>query len=292
MGHPPGRRGHGAAIQHDCSPLPSHLFQPKPQLVNAHPPGAHGMGERRRHHARWLARRHRGRRCSGPRMGRGARHVRHDPGGPQRQHTQRGVWRGVCVRAILCACALDTRVWDVARATCVMTLEGHSDNIRSVVPWARVRVVQCVGVLQTQPGSLLCLNRGGMGRVWRSLGHPACLPPSFSLTHPNLGHPHVQVMTNKGRFVITASDDCTARVWDLHANTSISKVDSHTARVRGVRACSPLDLLQRSNVGSHAACAPGLAWIVVAHKCSFKNTDTHTCTHAHTHTHTHTRARR
>lgn len=57
--------------------------------------------------------------------------------------------------------------------------------------------------------------------------------PSVPQIHPLFESIRMQVMTNKGRFVITAGDDCTARVWDLHADMN-ADVHCHSTRVRAV----------------------------------------------------------
>jgi WD40 repeat protein len=41
------------------------------------------------------------------------------------------------------------------------------------------------------------------------------------------------VLTNQGRFVVTASDDCTVRVWDTQA-PNLHKTEQHDGRVKQV----------------------------------------------------------
>jgi WD40 repeat protein len=82
-------------------------------------------------------------------------------------------------------------------------------------------------------------------RIYVISGENATQNTSITHTHTHTHTSHtsscvcvcvcvIQVMTNKGRFVVTASDDCTARVWDLHADMSTHAVDCHTSRIRAV----------------------------------------------------------
>ena len=86
------------------------------------------------------------------------------------------------------------------------------------------------------------LDQQDLCNIWREC-HAKYEYNTHTPTHTHTSHTSscvcvcvcvIQVMTNKGRFVVTASDDCTARVWDLHADMSTHAVDCHTSRIRAV----------------------------------------------------------
>ena len=112
----------------------------------------------------------------------------------------------------------------------VCGLERRSDNIRSVVSAVCVRVQVCGWVVGR--GLEKCEDYGDRGKG-HSTAENTCVRTGTHACRTCT----LQVVTGKGRFVVTASDDCTARVWDLSAAGHVPKQAEHEGRVKLVGAC-------------------------------------------------------
>jgi len=150
------------------------------------------------------------------------------------------------------------KIWDLESGEELRTLKGHTSGIRclqfddvrlisgaldnTIRMWDR-QTGQCFRVLEPQMGGIISLNFGpkylccgsmdGSLRVWNT-----CEKVTFSLR----GHTdfvNAVKVDSASRTVFSASDDCTARLWDLDARRCLRTFEGHVGQVQQVLPLPP-----------------------------------------------------
>ena len=127
-------------------------------------------------------------------------------------------------RAISCG-DQTSKIWDVVKQQCLISLIGHTSMVRSVaVSKDEKRVVsgsadQTVRFWNLETGECLATLKGHSENVTS-----------------------VQI-TEDGRFAVSGSDDKTVKVWDLEAQTCVGTLEGHQAEVLSVAISPDGDLI-------------------------------------------------
>ncbi|GAA6018592.1 hypothetical protein JCM10207_007229 [Rhodosporidiobolus poonsookiae] len=102
------------------------------------------------------------------------------------------------------------RVWDFGTGE-VYTLRGHSEWVNSVALWDSKTDSEC------EPAS-----SGGAGSPNGELGAP-------------ISNPELAKQSSMGKYLFSASDDATIRVWDLYSRTCVRVLSGHVAQVQSLK---------------------------------------------------------
>ncbi|GAA5857849.1 hypothetical protein JCM8547_006003 [Rhodosporidiobolus lusitaniae] len=106
------------------------------------------------------------------------------------------------------------RVWDFGTGE-VYTLRGHSEWVNSVALWdSKVDASGC--------DSAGTVGAGGAGGSSGELGAP-------------ISNPEQAKQSSMGKYLFSASDDATIRVWDLYSRTCVRVLNGHVAQVQSLK---------------------------------------------------------
>ncbi|KAL3139891.1 hypothetical protein ABBQ38_004185 [Trebouxia sp. C0009 RCD-2024] len=159
--------------------------------------------------------------------------------------------------SLLVTCSADhtARVWGLDKGQCKAVLQGHTAAINAVAVDTRGRFAVTASADAT--GRVWDLHSGQCAHVLR--GHGAGAAGAGSLI---AGAVWSVALTPDGRRVLTASEDFTARVWDVVSGNCAHVLDGHTGWV--VHVCTTQDGL-RCATASHDGTAR--IWKIAEGEC-------------------------
>ncbi|GAA5930956.1 hypothetical protein JCM3775_000762 [Rhodotorula graminis] len=120
------------------------------------------------------------------------------------------------------------RVWDFGTGE-VYTLRGHSEWVNSVALWDS----KADGACDPSPPSLDAAARASASAS-AGAGPGGAATSAGDLGAP-ISNPEQAKQSSMGKYLFSASDDATIRVWDLYSRTCVRVLSGHVAQVQSLK---------------------------------------------------------